>query len=127
MPRDECVRRIGHAPADDAVAQERAVATREAPAREALGLWERLEQGARGDVVEREDRQPLAAIEADDDTRRPAAEASARVVQENGPSEDHAMRYSAATSAMRYAADGLPAGVKIPMIVISEAPAFSTM
>ena len=39
-----------------------------------------------------------------------------------------AKRYSAATSGVRYAADGLPAGVKRPMIVSSRsALAFSTM
>ena len=38
-----------------------------------------------------------------------------------------AKRYSAATSAVRYAADGLPAGVNTPMIVISPWPSFSTM
>ena len=127
MSRDEPVRRVGHTSADDAVAEERAVAPRQSPAREALGLGERLEQRCRGDIVEREDGEPLAAIEADDDTRRPAAEASARVVQENGSLDAHAMRYSEATSAVRYAAEGLPAGVKTPMIVISAAPAFSTM
>jgi hypothetical protein len=81
---DESVEGVGHAPADHAVSDERAVAAREAPAGEALGLWERGEQRRRCGVVERQDRQAPAGIEADDDTRRPAAEASAGVVQEDG-------------------------------------------
>ena len=36
-------------------------------------------------------------------------------------------RYSAAIAGSRYAADGLPAGVKTPMIVIAASPRFSTM
>jgi hypothetical protein len=80
---DESVEGVGHAPADHAVSDERAVAAREAPAGEALGLWERGEQRRRCGVVERQDRQAPAGIEAGDDTRRPAAEASARVVQED--------------------------------------------
>ena len=56
----------------------------------------------------------VSPVEADDDTRRPGAEASAAVVQQHRPSKLRA-HYRLA----RYAAAGLPAGVKIPIKVIS--------
>ena len=87
MLGDEAVQRVGYATAHDAVADERAVPSGETPARDALVLRERREQGRCGVVVERQDRKAPGAVEADDDTRRPAAEASARVVQEDRPLE----------------------------------------
>jgi hypothetical protein len=49
----------------------------------------RLEQVVGHAIVEWEERQTVSAIEADDDTRRPAAEASAGVVQENRTAQRH--------------------------------------
>ena len=62
MTRDEAVERVGYAPADHAVPDERAVASCEAPAGEALGLRERREQRRRRGVVERQDRQAPANV-----------------------------------------------------------------
>ena len=86
---DEAVERVGDASTEDAVSEERAVTARQAPARKPLVLWKGREQNRRRGVVERKDREALAEVEADDDTRRPAAEASARVVQEDGSLEGH--------------------------------------
>ena len=61
----------------------------EAPAGEALGLGQvRNERNGAG-VVEGKHGESLASVEADDDTRRPAAEPSAGVVEEYGPRERH--------------------------------------
>jgi hypothetical protein len=86
---DELVQGIGHASSDDAVAQDRAVPLHEAPALEALAFRQGSEKVSRHEIVERDERQTAPAIEADDDTRRPAAEASAGVVQENGAAQGH--------------------------------------
>ena len=83
MVRDEPVQSVRHASADDGVAEHRAVALHEPPAVEALLLRERGEECVRHAIVERKHGQAPAAIEADDGTRRPAAEASAGVVQED--------------------------------------------
>ena len=89
MVRDDVVERVGDMPAKDAVSEERAVTARQAPARKPLVLRKRCEQHRRSGVAERNDRELLAEVEADDDTRRPAAEASARVVQEDRSLEGH--------------------------------------
>lgn len=65
------------------VPRERTVIEREMPTREALVLGERLEEWRRLLVVHREQRELLSPVEHDDDPRRPAAEASARVVKEH--------------------------------------------
>jgi hypothetical protein len=83
MIGDQSVQGIGHASPDDAVAEDRAVAPHEAPAVEALVVRQGSEKVSRHEIVERDERQMVPAIEADDDTRRPAAEASAGVVQED--------------------------------------------
>jgi hypothetical protein len=61
----------------------------EPPAREAHVLRQRCDERGGSGVVEWKDREPLATVEADDGTRRPAAEASARVVEQNRPPEGH--------------------------------------
>jgi hypothetical protein len=86
---DQPVEGIGHPSPDDAVTQDRAVAPHEAPAVEALVLRQVSEEVARNWIVERDERQTLRAVEADDDTRRPAAEPSAGVVQEDRPARRH--------------------------------------
>lgn len=60
-----------------------AIAAREMPAREALVLGERLEELRRLLVVHREQRELLSPVEEDDDPRRPAAEPSTGVVEED--------------------------------------------
>jgi hypothetical protein len=82
---DQPVQGVGQASPDDAVADDGAVALHEAPAVEALAFRQRSKKVSRHEIVERDERQTVPAIEADDDTRRPAAEASASVVQEDGP------------------------------------------
>lgn len=89
MVGDEPVDRVGHVSADDPVAEDRAVALHEAPAVEALVFRKGSEKVSRHEIVERDERQTVPAIEADDDTRRPATEASAGVVQEDGPARGH--------------------------------------
>ena len=89
MVSDGAVERVGDTPTKDAVSEERAVTARQAPARKPLVLRKGCEQHRRRGVAERNDREPLAEVEADDDTRRPAAEASARVVQEDRSLEGH--------------------------------------
>jgi hypothetical protein len=79
---DQAVDRVGNASTDDPVPDERAVASRQPPAREALVVGKRLEQRRRLGILERQERKPLAAVEAGDGTRREAAEPSGRVVQE---------------------------------------------
>jgi len=71
------------------VTPERAVAVRQAPAGEALVLGELRDKRRCRDVVERQDREPLPAVDADDDTRRPAAEASTCVVEQDRTGEAH--------------------------------------
>ena len=61
----------------------------EAPAREALVLGEVPDERSGCGVVERKHAESLASVEADDGTRRPAAEPSAGVVEENRPLERH--------------------------------------
>jgi hypothetical protein len=106
---------------DDAgpVADEPSVGEDETPARELLVLGKRREQVRRPPVPQPEVRQLIVAIEPGDDPRRPAAEASVVVVEEDGTSRriGHA----------RYAAEGLPAGVKRPMSSSVLEPVFSTM
>jgi hypothetical protein len=89
MLGDQPVQGIGHASPDDAVAEDRAVALHEAPAVEALVFRQGREEVSRHEIVERDERKTLPSIEADDDTRRPAAEASAGVVQEDRTAERH--------------------------------------
>jgi hypothetical protein len=79
---DQAVEHVGDASTDDPVPHERAVTPRQPPAREALLLAKRLEQRCRLGILQGQERKPLAAVEADDGTRREAAEASGRVVQE---------------------------------------------
>ena len=83
MLGDQPVEGIGRASPDDAVAEDRAVALHEAPAVEALVFRQRREKVSRHEIVERDERKTMTSIEADDDTRRPAAEASAGVVEED--------------------------------------------
>jgi hypothetical protein len=61
----------------------------EAPAREALGLRQVPDERTCGGIVEWKHGEPLASVEADDDTRRPATEPSAGVVEQNGPHDRH--------------------------------------
>jgi hypothetical protein len=61
----------------------------EAPAGDALALRQLSDERSGIGVVERKHGEPLAPVEADGDTRRPAAEPSARVVQENRALERH--------------------------------------
>ena len=89
MAGDQPVEGIGHASPDDAVADDRAVALHEAPAVEALAFRQRSQKVSRHEIVEWDKRQTVAAIEADDDTRRPATEASAGVVQKDRPPQRH--------------------------------------
>jgi hypothetical protein len=66
-------------------AQRRPVAEDEPPALRALVLGNRRKEPVGLAVPEREQREPLASVERGDDPRRPAAEASAAVVEEHGP------------------------------------------
>jgi hypothetical protein len=61
----------------------------ESPAREALGLGQVPDERNGCGVVEGKHGESLASVEADDDTRRPAAEPSAGVVEEYRPHERH--------------------------------------
>jgi hypothetical protein len=89
MLGDQPIQGIGHASPDDAVAEGRAVALHEAPAVEALVFRQRREKVSRHEIVERDERKAVPSVEEDDDTRRPAAEASAGVVQEDWTAERH--------------------------------------
>jgi hypothetical protein len=89
MCRDDAVDRVGYPAPDDCAADERAVAAHEAPARGTLVLGQRGEERPCLAVVERQDREALATVEADGDTRSPAAEASAGVVEKHGATEGH--------------------------------------
>jgi hypothetical protein len=102
-----------------AVADEASVWVREAPARVALLLVQHGEEKRRSFVGESEEGELASAIERGDDTRHPAAEASVVVVDEDGP--DKLVRQG------RYAAAGLPAGVKKPRTSSVLEPVFSTM
>ena len=62
-----------------------AVRVNEVPGREALGLGDRPEQRFGIWIAERQQRDSAAAVESSDGTRREAAEASAAVVEQNGP------------------------------------------
>ena len=81
--REPSVERVGDATTHACVADERSVSPHEAPAREAFGLGQPFEERLRRNVVEREDREALAAVDTRDDTRRESAEASGRVVEED--------------------------------------------
>jgi hypothetical protein len=70
-----------------AVPDEPSVDERQAPARVPLRLRKHGEQVARVHLAEAEVRQLLVAVEPGDDPRRPAAEASLLVVQENRAGE----------------------------------------
>jgi len=61
----------------------------EAPAGEALGLGQVHDERNGCGVLEGKHGESLASVEADDDTRRPAAEPSAGVVEEDRPRERH--------------------------------------
>jgi hypothetical protein len=98
---DQPVQGIGHASPNDAVAEDRAVTLHEAPAVEALAFRQGCEKIFRHEIVERDERQTVPAIEADDDTRRPAAEASAGVVQEDRPPQRHRAAPSKPSSVAR--------------------------
>lgn len=89
MAGDEPVQGVGHASPGDAVAEDRAVALHQAPAVQALVFRQGREKVPCDVIVERDERQTVSAIETDDDTRRPAAEASAGVVQEDRPAQRH--------------------------------------
>ena len=108
MPCDEAIDGVRHAPPEHAVADERAVAPGETPAREPLGLRQRHEQRWRCDVVERQDCEAFADVEADGDTRRPAAEASTRVVQEDRALERRHRALSNPSSVARTSAPIVP-------------------
>jgi len=83
------IHRVGQSPADAEVRPKGAVAVHEAPADESLALGQVSDERGRGGVVERKHGEALASVEADDGTRRPAAEPSAGVVEENRPLDDH--------------------------------------
>jgi len=89
MLGDQPVEGIGRASPDDAVAEDRAVALHEAPAVEALVFRQRREKVSRHEIVERDERKTMTSIKTDDDTRRPAAEASAGVVEEDRTAQRH--------------------------------------
>lgn len=89
MPGDEPIQRVGQAATHDAVADGRPVALHEPPARVALVLWEGIEQSGRRRIVERQEREAPPAVDSDDDTRRPAAEASACVVEQHRSARSH--------------------------------------
>ena len=89
MPGDEPIQRVGQPAAHDAVADRRPVALHEPPARVALVLWEGSSKRLRRRIVERQEREAPPAVESDDDTRRPAAEASARVVEQHRSARSH--------------------------------------
>jgi hypothetical protein len=101
------------------VADEPPVGERETPAGGPVVLGKRREQVRRPLVAEAEIRQLIVAIERGDDPRRPAAEASVVGVDENGT--NRVVRHT------RYAAEGLPAGVKRPTSSSVLEPVFSTM
>ena len=76
----------------------------ESPALVALRLRDRGQELFGPVGVDRKERQLAVAIEADDDTRRPAAEASAAVVEQHRARERAhrgEKRYEAATSGER--------------------------
>lgn len=89
MAGEKPVQRIGHASSDDPVAEYRAVAPDESPAGVALVFRQRDEEVGCHVIVERDECETMPPIETDDDTRRPAAEASAGVVQEDRTTQRH--------------------------------------
>ena len=89
MPGDEPIQRLGQSATHDAVADGRPVALHESPACTALVLREILEKNRCRPIVEGQDRETLSVIDSDDDTRRPPAEASARVVQQHRSARSH--------------------------------------
>jgi hypothetical protein len=102
-----------------AVADEVSVGQRQAPARVPLLLGERREQPRGPFVSEAEERKLVVTIDPGDDTRRAAAEASVVVVEKD--------RAGWLLCQARYAAEGLPAGVKRPRTSSVPEPVFSTM
>jgi hypothetical protein len=77
------VDRVGNAPAHAKVAQEGSVSPRKTPARHARVLGQSGEKRPGVGILEREEREPSADVEASDGTRREAAEPSGRVVEEH--------------------------------------------
>ena len=70
------VQRVRNSTPHACVSDQRAVASREPPAREPLLNGESLEQRRRSGILERQEREALASIQTRDGTRREAAEAS---------------------------------------------------
>ena len=89
MHRDERIQGIRYATLHDRAAEQRAVAAGEPPARVPLPLGKRREERRGVQVVQRQDREAPTAVEANGDTRRPAAEASACVVEQDRPLQAH--------------------------------------
>jgi hypothetical protein len=89
VPGDRAIRRVGQSPADAEVRSKGPVAVHEPPARVTLALGQVSDERRCGGVVERKQGEALASVEADDGTRRPAAEPSAGVVEENRPLDRH--------------------------------------
>ena len=85
----ESIQRLWQSGTKNAVADGRPVALHESPACTALVLGEILEEHRCRRILERQDRETLSAIDSDDDTRRPPAEASAGVVQEHRSAWPH--------------------------------------
>jgi hypothetical protein len=77
-------------------------------------LRQRAEERIGRRIVEREDGQRLPAVGLDGDPRRPAAEASAGVVQEDGTLEYHAIQTSR-EKAMPAAALRAPSATSTPV------------
>jgi hypothetical protein len=79
--------RLQELPAPGATAHCGSIREYEPPAGLAFHGRHRVQQLPRLRVVQREERELLAAVEPGDDPRRPAAEASLGVVQQDGPAE----------------------------------------
>jgi hypothetical protein len=114
-----CLQHAGELDDAGPVADEPPVGEHEAPAGEPLPLGKRRDQVRGSLVAEAEIRQLVVAIERGDDPRRPAAEASVVGVEED--------RTKRGARHARYAAVGLPAGVKRPTSSSVLEPVFSTM
>ena len=92
MSRDESIDGIGRPASDPRVAADASVALHEPPGGEPLRFWQGREEWLCRRIVERKNSQRLPAIDRDDDPRRPAAEASPRVVEQNRALERHAIQ-----------------------------------
>lgn len=68
---------------------ESPVAEQQTPTLVPLGIGQRGQKPISGVIVQRQERELLTPVEVDDDTRRPAAEASARVVQQHRAGQRH--------------------------------------